>query len=193
MGNAFSVKTPNQPLHRTATLPVRGKGRSPQRGQMANSDNPRTGSDFEVLVQAFFALRGVTLSRDFLRPVGMRSEKRLHSFDLGSVNPPLLVECKCHTWTAGGNSPSAKLAVWNEAMFYFAAAPAHFQKMLLVKRSLKGELSLADHYVTRFGHLIPSRATIVEYDNLAGIARLVFPEKGALQGAAFRGIRRWLN
>ncbi|MFY9824554.1 MAG: hypothetical protein WAM82_24470 [Thermoanaerobaculia bacterium] len=160
---------------------------------MTNSDNPRTGSDFEVSIQAFFALRGVILSRDFPQPVGMRAEKRQHSFDLGSVNPPLLIECKCHTWTVGGNSPSAKLAVWNEAMFYFAAAPAQFQKILLVKRSLKGSLALADHYVTRFGHLIPSRVTIVEYDNLAGAARIVFPEKGTLQGAAFRGIRRWLN
>jgi hypothetical protein len=158
---------------------------------MENSDNPRTGSDFEVSVQAFFALRGVTLQRDFLQPVGMRSEKRQHSFDLGSADPPLLIECKCHTWTSGGNSPSAKLAVWNEAMFYFVAAPAQFQKILIVKRSLRGSLSLADHYVTRFEHLIPSRVTIVEYDDLAGTARKVFPEKGTLQGAAFHGIRSW--
>ena len=160
---------------------------------MANSDNPRTGSDFEVSVQAFFALRGVILHRDFLQPVGMRAEKHQHSFDLGSTNPPLLIECKCHTWTSGGNSPSAKLAVWNEAMFYFAAAPAQFQKILLVKRSLKGNLSLADHYVTRFGHLVPSRVTIIEYDNLVGTARMVFPEKGTLQGESFRGVRRCLN
>jgi len=160
---------------------------------MANSDNPRTGSDFEVSVQAFFALRGVVLNRDFLQPVGMRAEKRKHSFDFGLEDPPLLIECKCHTWTAAGNSPSAKLAVWNEAMLYFAAAPAHFQKILLAKHSLKVGLSLADHYVARFSHLVPAGVTIVEYDNIAGFARRVFPEKGTLQGVAFRGIRRWLN
>lgn len=149
---------------------------------MANSDNPRTGSDFEVSAQAFFGLRGVTLRRDFLQPVGMSNEKRQRSFDLGSLNPPLLIECKCHTWTVGGNSPSAKLTSWNEAMLYFAAAPPQFQKILLVKRSLKGSLSLADHYVARFGHLIPPDVSIVEYDVLIGAARVVFPQNGAVPG-----------
>jgi hypothetical protein len=101
------------------------------RKQMANSDNPRARSDFEVSVKDFFALCEVNLQRNFLQPVGMRAEKRQRRFDLGSTNPPILIECKCHTWTAGGNSPSAKLAVWNEAMLYFAAAPAEFQEILL--------------------------------------------------------------
>lgn len=149
---------------------------------MANSDNPRTGSDFEASVQAFFALRGLMLHRDFLQPVGMGDEKRMRSFDLGSLSPPLLLECKCHTWTIGAHSPSAKLSVWNEAMLYFAAAPSQFQKILLVKRNLRGNLSLADHYVARFGHLIPKGVSIIEYDNVFNKARVVFPEDGAIPG-----------
>jgi len=79
---------------------------------MANYDNPRTGADFEAAAEAFFHQRGVRLRSDFFQPVGVRSEKRPHKFDLGSDDPPLLIECKCHTWTSGGNAPSAKLSAW---------------------------------------------------------------------------------
>src|SRR5437588_5785367 len=122
---------------------------------MANSDNPRTGAAFELAVQNYFLKRGMPLTRNFVQSIGMRSETRDHKFDLGSNNPTFLVECKCHTWTSGRNSPSAKLSVWNEAMFYFAAVQSGFTKILVVKRSLRDALSLAEHYVARYGHLIP--------------------------------------
>lgn len=44
--------------------------------------------------------------------------KKKHSFDLGCKDKKI-VECKSHKWTSGGNIPSAKLNVWNEAMYYF--------------------------------------------------------------------------
>ena len=87
---------------------------------MANTDNPRTGAEFEQLVQAFFAKQGLSLVTNLGIPVGMGAAKKVHKFDLGSENPPVLIECKCHVWTEGGNAPSAKLTVWNEAMLYFA-------------------------------------------------------------------------
>src|SRR6266545_5810395 len=129
---------------------------------MANSDNPRTGAEFEELVGAFFATQGLTLLPNVAVPVGTGKAKKDHKFDLGSESPPVLVECKRHTWTEGGNAPSAKLTVWNEAMYFFAAAPSKYRKMLVVLRHLRRGQSLAEHYVSRFRHMIPRRVEIWE-------------------------------
>ena len=62
------------------------------------------------------------------------SSKKNRKFDPGSDDPPVLVECKSHTWTRGGNVPSAKMTVWNEAMYLFLLAPMRFRKVLFVLR-----------------------------------------------------------
>lgn len=49
-------------------------------------------------------------------------------------NNKIVIECKSHTWTSGDNVPSAKLTVWNEAMYYFSLTPSEFRKVLVVKR-----------------------------------------------------------
>jgi hypothetical protein len=54
------------------------------------------------------------LRRGFPAPVGVADRKKLHKFDLGSDNPRIWIECKSHTSTQGGNTPSAKMTVWNE-------------------------------------------------------------------------------
>lgn len=132
---------------------------------MGNSDNPAKGAAFELLVQEWLTRQGLLTSRDFAVLVGARSERRPHKFDLGSNTPAVLVECKCHTWTARGNTPSAKLSVWNEAMYYFACAPRDYRKMFFVLRSLRNHESLAEHYIRRYGHLIPVGVEIWEFDN----------------------------
>ena len=137
---------------------------------MGNADNPRRGSDFELFAQAFFRARGLTLIRSFLVEVGLEGAVAAHKFDLGSDRPPTLVECKRHTWTAGGNAPSAKLAVWNEAMLYFLAAPETFRKVLFVLRSVRNGETLAEYYVRRYRHLIPAGVEIVECDPDLGTA-----------------------
>jgi hypothetical protein len=98
---------------------------------MANCDNPKTGADFEKSVQAFFAKQGVVLTPNFSIPVGASDSKKLRKFDLGSEDPAVLVECKCHSWTVGGNSPSAKLAVWNEALLYFSVVSSRYRNSWL--------------------------------------------------------------
>jgi hypothetical protein len=50
---------------------------------------------------------GIALKPGFTVPVGFKI-KKAHAFDLGSEAPPILVECKSYTWTAGGNSPSRR-------------------------------------------------------------------------------------
>ena len=94
------------------------------------------------------------------------AKKKERKFDLGSNDPRVLVECKSHKWTGGGNVPSAKITVWNEAMYYFLLAPPGFRKVLFVLRDFserRGE-SLAEYYVRHHSHLIPDDVEIWEYD-----------------------------
>ena len=60
--------------------------------------------------------------------------KKLHNFDLGDAQKKVVIECKAHTWTEGGNVPSAKMTTWNQAMFFFHASPSGYRKILLVLR-----------------------------------------------------------
>lgn len=123
-----------------------------------------TGAVLETLAREFFAKRGVQLRRHVTVDVGAAAVKRPHKFDLGSESPRVLVECKSHTWTAGGNAPSAKLTIWNEAMYYFSVAPPDYRKVLFVSRSERGGETLAQHYIRRYGHLIPAGVELWEFD-----------------------------
>jgi hypothetical protein len=132
--------------------------------------NAHVGRDFESVAQEYFSQEGVLLSNNYAVAVGVAAEKKIRQFDLGSGEPPVLVECKSHRWTAGGNVPSAKITVWNEAMYYFHLAPSRFRKVLFVLRDLserRGE-TLAGYYVRNYGHLIPKDVEIFEYDDTTG-------------------------
>jgi hypothetical protein len=84
------------------------------------------------MARSFFSQQGISLVKNFTTPVGVGALKKTHRFDLGSASPPVLVECKSHTWTQSGNMPSAKMTVWNEAMYYFHVAPDIYRKILFV-------------------------------------------------------------
>ena len=131
-------------------------------GAISNAD---VGNHFETEAQKWFLSEGVQLQRDYRVEIG-HDEKKERKFDLGSSNPPILVECKSHTWTAGKNIPSAKLTVWNESMYYFLLAPKGFRKVLFVLRDYSGNRreSLAEYYVRTYGHLIPNDVEILEFD-----------------------------
>jgi hypothetical protein len=135
---------------------------------VGNEDNPRTGAEFERLVAEYFRRQGLALQSRYPQRLGSGQKKGIRTFDLGSNVPPVLVECKCHTWTQGGNAPSAKLAVWNEAMYFFALAPRKFRKILAVLRSIRGEVSLASHYLSRFEYLVPTGVEIWEFNSQTG-------------------------
>ena len=97
--------------------------------------NTHAGREFEEAARLFFARAGIPLQRSFSAPVGFEVKKS-HKFDLGSENPPILVECKSYTWTSGGNSPSAKIRGMNEVMLLFSVAPDHYRKILFVLKHL---------------------------------------------------------
>ncbi len=130
------------------------------------ASNAAVGSDFETTAHEWFIKEGVRLERNFRAQIGL-AKKKERKFDLGSTEPAVLVECKSHKWTSGGNVPSAKITVWNEAMYYFLLAPTGFRKILFVLRDFnlrRGE-SLAEYYVRNNSHLIPDDVEILEYDS----------------------------
>ena len=134
--------------------------------------NAHVGREFELVAQRFFALQGIHLQLCHVVDVGIGAEKKPHAFDLGCSSQGILVECKSHRWTAGHNIPSAKLTVWNEAMYYFHAAPPGYRKIMFVLKDLRrgnGE-SLASYYLRCYSHLVPAGVEFWEYDDLSGAA-----------------------
>lgn len=131
--------------------------------------NANVGRDFETKAQNFFAQQGLTLNSDVTVPIGINRRKP-HAFDLGNADLKVLVECKAHTWTEGGNVPSAKLTVWNEAMFFFHAAGPGYRKVLFVLRdfSSKRNETLGQYYIRTNSHLIPSDVEVWEFNEREG-------------------------
>jgi hypothetical protein len=129
-------------------------------------DKPNPGNDFETVAMKFFAKEGIVLSPDFPLDIGHLTKKK-HCFDLGACDPKIIVECKCHRWTTGANVPSAKMSIWNEAMYYFYLAPRDYRKVLFVlhdKRRRVGE-SLLSYYRRTYNYLIPDGVEFLEWDD----------------------------
>lgn len=131
--------------------------------RVGSISNTHAGREFEEAAQLFFSKTGIPLQLGFSALVG-RKIKKLHKFDLGSEDPPILVECKSYTWTSGGNSPSAKIRGLNEVMLLFSLAPRRYRKILFVLKHLRKDVSLASHYIKTQGHLIGSKIEIWEFD-----------------------------
>lgn len=145
---------------------------------MANKDNPKKGSDFEAAVERFLSSQRIRVQRNFPVAIGVGSTKRPRMFDLGSNAPKIVVECKFHSWTEGHNAPSAKMATWNEAMYYFSLVPNNHRKMffvLLTRRNGDGE-TLATYYIRRFAHLIAHGVEIWEFDTVSNKAKHINPK-----------------
>jgi hypothetical protein len=67
--------------------------------RVGSISNAHAGSDFEKLAQEFFVKQGIMLTRNYTASVGVGILKKDRKFDLGSDDPPVLVECKSHAWT----------------------------------------------------------------------------------------------
>jgi len=129
--------------------------------------NTHVGSDFEAVARAHLLATGLAVEPRFSVLIGVGANKKNRLFDLGSSSPKIIVECKSHRWTIGGNMPSAKMTVWNEAMFYFSLAPHDYRKILFVLRdfNVRKQETLAHYYLRIHGHLIPEGVEIWEYDD----------------------------
>lgn len=144
--------------------------------RVGSISNAHVGREFETLARSYFLnYEDLPLQPNFAVHLGHTSKTKCHKFDLGSEEPPVLVECKSHNWTITGNMPSAKLTVWNEAMYYFHLAPPQYRKILFVldARHSRQSQSLAEFYLRTCGHLIPPEVSIIEYNPETKVVRHV--------------------
>ena len=144
--------------------------------RLGSISNSHVGRDFEAIALEVFASKGINLKKDIKVYVGLGESKKLHAFDLGCIDQKIIVECKSHRWTyPSDNVPSAKLTVWNEAMYYFHVAPVGFRKIFFVLRDLstRRQQTLAEYYIRMYSHLIPEDVEIWEYDE---VIREVVPQ-----------------
>lgn len=134
--------------------------------RIGSKSNAQVGKDFELAAQEFFSSQGLALELDVKIPVGIEAVKKDHAFDLACLEKKVLVECKSHKWTSGNNVPSAKLTVWNEAMYYFTASPEGYRKIMFVlhDQSEKRGETLAEYYLRTYSHLVPSDVEFWEYN-----------------------------
>lgn len=136
---------------------------------MANSDNPRTGREFQELVcvqlGSYFATRF-----DTEVPLFIGAPPKAHRFDCVSNDRTIVVECKSYSWTETGNVPSAKLMGLNEAVFYMSYLPPTVRKIIAIRKaSYPGKKeTLAQYYCRINGHLLRD-VEIVEVDDLGDI------------------------
>lgn len=128
--------------------------------------NAHVGREFERRVKKHFGEKGLALIENLSVDVGIANRKKPHAFDLGSPRDKVLIECKAHTWTSGGNVPSAKITTWDQAMYYFAIAPGDYRKLFCMQRdcSPKTGESLSEYYVRLRYHLIPNDVEFWEFD-----------------------------
>jgi hypothetical protein len=131
--------------------------------RIGSISNAHAGREFEQAAQLYFARQNIHLISNFPVEVGFE-KKKIRKFDLGSSDPAVVVECKSHNWTEGGNIPSAKITVWNESMLYFHITPDRYRKIFLVLRSVRTNQSLAEYYLRNYGHLIPRGVEFWECD-----------------------------
>lgn len=127
--------------------------------------NTRVGIDFEELTLKYFKKSIPDIQKPFWIPIG-HIEQKQHKFDLGSAKHKVIIECKSHTWTEGGNVPSAKLTTWDQAMLYFFLAPRKYRKIFVVKKDLnpKTKEPLASYYIRTHSHVIPDEVEFWEVD-----------------------------
>lgn len=146
--------------------------------RVGSLSNAHVGRDFETAAMEALAALGIEVQKNYPVEVGVESKKKSHIFDLGSETPRVIVECKSHRWTSGSNIPSAKLTVWNEAMYYFHCAPAEFRKIFFVLHDVRQRTreSLVKYYIRTYQHLIPSDVEIIEYDAESGVCELVYAD-----------------
>ena len=111
-----------------------------------------------------FTKQGLLLNSGVTVPIGINGKKS-HSFDLGNNGEKVLVSPKAHRWTEGGNVPSAKLTVWNEAMYFFYASTWLPQNSGGIARlSTRRNETLGEYYIRTYSHLIPMDVEVWEYD-----------------------------
>ena len=132
-----------------------------------STSNSHGGQAFEGRARKVLAEHGLQLEPDHKAPCSLGSVRKNNAFDLGSGSPRAVAECNSHTWTFGGNVPSAKMKNWAEAMFHLHPAPPDYRKIFVVERSLRPsrpESLLAD-FLRMQADMIPPDVELRELDD----------------------------
>jgi hypothetical protein len=144
------------------------------------SSNSLVGSNFENMAFEYFKVKeNILLEKNFEIDIGIEY-KKTHRFDLGNSSKKIIIECKSHTWTNGENIPSAKMSVWNEAMFYFTLAPKEYKKIffVLMDYSKKRCKTLLQYYIENHYNFISKDIIFYEY----------FQDKGYCEKYTFENV-----
>ena len=90
---------------------------------------------------------------------------KAHKFDLVSKDKSVVVECKCYSWTAGKNSPSAKLSTLNEAVLYLKLLTGFCVKVIVMTKVVHPSRNetLAEYYMRRYNFVLEG-ITLIEVD-----------------------------
>ena len=131
--------------------------------RQGTTSNSQVGANFENIAFEYFKNKeNIILQKNFELNIGIEHKKK-HKFDFGNEN--IIVECKSHTWTNGNNVPSAKISVWNEAMFYFNLVSKKYKKIffVLMDYSQKRCKTLLQYYFESYYHFIPKDVIFYEY------------------------------
>ena len=128
-----------------------------------NSQNPKTGKDFELAVKAWFEAQ-YNMRFENNKPFGIGNPPKPHRFDVVSDDNSIVAECKCYSWTETGNVPSAKMGFVNEAVFYLSFIHAA-STYIVMKKSIhtRRAETLADYYFKTNRHLLGD-TEVLEYD-----------------------------
>jgi hypothetical protein len=129
-----------------------------------NKTNTEVGKEFENTALKFFKSQNLILKKYIKLDIGIENIYKQHKFDLGCTQQKIIVECKSHKWTSAGNIPSAKMATWNEAMYYFFMSPNDFRKIMFVlyDYNKKKKETLVEYYLRTYKHLIPKNVEFWE-------------------------------
>ena len=134
----------------------------------SNADNPIIGRNFQKTVLEWARDYYET---DFLEEsvVNIGNPPRPHKFDIVSKDSKIIIECKCYTWTTGGNVPSAKLSILDEAVLYLRCTPISTKKIIAMKFDWneKKQKSLAEYFCDKKNHLLDD-VMVVEIDDAGG-------------------------
>lgn len=146
-----------------------------------NRFNPARGKAFQAtagdLLSAHF---NVPFQLEVTIPIG--SPAKAHKFDLVSDDRRYVGECKYYSFTVGGNNPSAKMAILNEAVLYLSLLPFPAERMLVMPKSIRAmkRETLAEYYFRTYQYLLGG-VFIVEIDEQTG----EITELGRSNSAAF--------
>lgn len=135
----------------------------------ANSDNTSIGKKFQNDVDTCLSKEfGQGFIPEVALPIGTPAHP--HKFDLVSADHTIVVECKCYTWTDGGNIPSAKIATLDEALFYMSFLPDEVIKIIaLNKAETPGKTETFAAYFYRMRKHLLRNVQVYEIDSSGGI------------------------